>query len=84
MRVRKGNAALNQHSLLSCNPLSLQVPSEGLQVDQKLSSCCYYIIWIYMGGSINGGTPIAGWFIMENPINKYDLGGGPFQETSIQ
>ena len=84
MRVRKGNAALNQHSLLSCNPLSLQVPSEGLQVDQKLSSCCYYIIWIYMGVSINGGTPIAGWFIMENPINKYDLGGAPFQETSIQ
>jgi len=39
---------------------------------------------IYMGVSINGGTPIAGWFIMENPINKYDLGGAPFQETSIQ
>ena len=21
-----------------------------------------------MGGSINGGTPIAGWFVMEHPI----------------
>ena len=37
----------------------------------------------HMGGSTNGGTPIAGWFIMENTINM-DVWGVPlFQETPI-
>jgi len=30
-------------------------------------------IFKFMGVSINGGTPIAGWFIMENPIKMGDL-----------
>ena len=31
--------------------------------------CMYvYDIYIYMGISINGGTPISGWFVMDNPI----------------
>ena len=30
-----------------------------------------------MEGSINGGSPIAGWLIMANPIKMDDLGGIP-------
>ena len=37
-----------------------------------------------MGVSINGDTPIAGWFIRENPhLEMDDLGFPPFQETSM-
>ena len=38
-----------------------------------------------MGVSINGGTPIAGWFIRENPsLTWMRTGGSPMtQETSI-
>ena len=30
--------------------------------------------FLQMGVSINGVTPIAGWFVMESPINMDDLG----------
>ena len=38
--------------------------------------CVYiYTVHIYIYGSLtyNGGTLIAGWFIMENPIKMKDL-----------
>ena len=36
-----------------------------------------------LGVSINGGTPIAGWFIRGQPIKMDDLGVPLFQETFI-
>ena len=38
---------------------------------------------LYVGISINGGTPIAGWFITENPIKMDDLGIAPLPETRM-
>ena len=34
----------------------------------------YILLYIYMGVSSNGGTPIAGWFVVENPIKVDYLG----------
>ena len=36
-----------------------------------------------MGVFINGGAPIAGWFIRENPIKVDDLVVHPIMETPI-
>ena len=35
----------------------------------------------YMEVSINGGTPIAGWFIRENPVKVDDDWGYPYFRT---
>ena len=35
---------------------------------------CIYIYIFFFGVSRNGGTPIAGWFIMENPMDMEYLG----------
>ena len=60
-----------------------------------LVSCGYYyydyslfslvvVIRSHMRVSINGGYPIAGCFMMENPFNMEDLGVSPAKETSIE
>ena len=43
------------------------------------------LIYLHLsdGVSINGGTPIAGWFIMESFIKIDHLGVPPFLETPI-
>ena len=41
------------------------------------------MIWGYMGVSLNGGTPIAGWCRIENSIQMDDLGVPLFLETAI-
>ena len=33
-----------------------------------------------MGVSMNGGTPLAGWFILENPNLKWMMAGGTILE----
>ena len=38
---------------------------------------------MYMGHSINGDTPTAEWFIVENPIKMDDLEVPLFQETPM-
>ena len=34
-----------------------------------------------LGVSLNGGTPVAGWFVRNNPIKMDDLGVALCQET---
>ena len=41
------------------------------------------MVYIYGGFHSHGGTPIAGWFTMENPMKVVDLGVALFQETSM-
>ena len=60
-----------QRGRYTTNQITLEV-SGG-----KLMGCLQRLLprdAIDMGVSINGGTPIAGWFIMEHPINMDDLG----------
>jgi hypothetical protein len=40
------------------------------------------VFTIILRVSINGGAPIAGWFIVENLVKIDDLRVLPFQETS--
>ena len=43
-------------------------------INHRAIGIIYICIYIYMRVSINGGTPIAGWVIVENPIKIDDLG----------
>ena len=54
---------------------------EGWRIPGTMAFELY--IYIYGGVHSHGGTPIAGWFTMENPMKVVDLGVPLFQETSI-
>ena len=58
-------------------------PQDGASSEAQKKSCWFLSFMVYMRVSINGGTPIAGWFIMENPIKMDDLRAPLFQETTI-
>ena len=46
-------------------------------IDGDLGDGLLLFMRIEMGVSINGGSPIAGWFVMEKPIKMDDLGVPP-------
>ena len=56
--------------------------SQGMEMAAVLHNA--YWCAINMGVSTNGGTPIAGWFIMDNPNLKWMMTGGtPFGSITI-
>ena len=67
----------------------VQLSSESFQdvwgLELPAISDCFHDLYIHMEVSINGGTPIAGWFIMDNPIKIWMITRGTpiFLETSI-
>ena len=56
-------------------PITHLIPNHGLK--GKRSNVCAVFFFLYMGVSINGGSPIAGWFIFGEIREKMDDFGVP-------
>ena len=63
--------------------LQRQRPVPGVMVTAKKWQDQGDLIILSYGGFHKWGTPIAGWFIRENPIRVDDSGVPLFQETLI-
>ena len=73
MTGRQVDAALGPE----CQDLQHSVSDEGCCKSKHcLNSSKSERVQNYLGISINGGTPIAGWFRMENPMNQWMITRG--------
>ena len=63
-------------------PEAPEKPASPAMID-GLEAAGRWFLDLYGGFHSHGGTPIAGWFVLEKPFKMEDLGVPLFQETSI-
>ena len=78
--IRSGNSRLTHH----CKGILKGLPNQWIicLLEHMRKSTGIMVFTIILRVSINGGAPMAGWLIVENPVKIDDLRVLPFQETS--